>query len=101
MDELMKEFIDAANTYLKNDLWLEVIAETKMTMMVSDHGYAEYVIGPLSNEGMEGTIVLIVEDAGETQRRYTVVELGTNLRLTSINRYMNRTTVERFEKKEA
>ena len=50
--------------------------DTIIHMLTSDHGYAEYVICPVGLPNIESHGSLFVEDAGETQRRYTVVALS-------------------------
>ncbi len=50
--------------------------DTTIWMLTSDHGYAEYVIAPVGLPNSETHGLLLVEDAGETQRRYTVVALS-------------------------
>lgn len=70
---LMESFIIEAQNHF--DCQFDNYPETEMRMFGSDHGYSEYVITGLSVSIGNEEAVLIVQDAGETQRRFVLLVL--------------------------
>ena len=54
---------------------IDIMPNTEIRMIESDHGYAEWLIAPLYIADGNGTdqIVMVVDDAGESQRRYRLM----------------------------
>jgi hypothetical protein len=68
-DQFLAEASEAFDCVLEQD------EGTRMRMIDSDHGYAVWLIAPLSVKVGNEMATLIVEDAGETQRRFILTVL--------------------------
>lgn len=72
---LMEEYAMQADELI--DQPIDITSETQMILTSSDHGYAEWVILPVVLPNDEGHGLLVVQDAGEAQRRYILLYLDS------------------------
>ncbi len=80
-DDLREEYILEVQKAF--DCSLDVDADTELTMIGSDHGFAAWTMAPLRVVGPLGSVrktfdeqaILSIEDAGESQRRFILLIL--------------------------
>ncbi len=96
-DDLREEFILEAQKAF--EFRLDVVPETVMGMEESDHGYTEWLIAPLYIADSNGTekVTMIVEDAGESQRQFTLLVREEDEAFILIHSYFKPDIIETYE----
>ena len=72
-DDKREEYILEAQKAF--DCVLDVSADTELTMIGSDHGFAAWLIAPLTITVGNEQAILSIEDAGESQKRFVLLVL--------------------------